>query len=297
MNTPSGTGKLTGLYTIPSGVGFADSLAQGLLESFGDDALALTQARIYLPTRRACRSLQEAFLRGSGGSALLLPRLVPLGDLDAEDERQIDTGFAAGIAELEVPPAVVPLRRQLILMRLVERWGAAAKAASGLQVIGQEQAFMLAGELAHLIDQVETEGLSFERLAELVPDDYAAHWQLTLGFLEIVTHQWPKIEAELGAIGPAARRRRLAELQAAAWRASPTRDPVVIAGSTGTIPATAQLIAAALELPCGLVVLPGLDQDSAPEVWRQIERDPVHPQHALSRLLRDLDRPRETVDL
>jgi len=82
------------------------------------------------------------------------------------------------------------LRRQLLLTRLVQ-----ARAPMPL-----EQAAMLAIELARLIDRVRTERLSFDRLADIVPEEHAQHWQETLEFLTIVTENWPRILAEEGAI-------------------------------------------------------------------------------------------------
>ena len=52
------------------------------------------------------------------------------------------------------------------------------------------------------------DAMDFAALAGLVPEDYAAHWQIILQFLSIVTEQWPAILANLGSIGPAERRRR-----------------------------------------------------------------------------------------
>ena len=51
------------VYSIPAGIGFLDALAAGLLAETSGDPLALAGYRILLPTRRACRALQEAFLR------------------------------------------------------------------------------------------------------------------------------------------------------------------------------------------------------------------------------------------
>ncbi len=70
--------------TIPAGVSFVDALARGLLARAGDP-LELARGTVLLPTQRACRALQEAFLRASDGRALLLPRLLPLGDVDADE--------------------------------------------------------------------------------------------------------------------------------------------------------------------------------------------------------------------
>ncbi|HJT08970.1 MAG TPA: double-strand break repair protein AddB, partial [Stellaceae bacterium] len=100
------------IYTIPSDVPFLDALVAGLLARAGGDPLVLARQTILLPTRRAARALREAFLRASGGRPLLLPRLAPVGDVDAEELVLLgeDAESAAG---LDIPPAVPELRRQL----------------------------------------------------------------------------------------------------------------------------------------------------------------------------------------
>jgi ATP-dependent helicase/nuclease subunit B len=87
----------------------------------------------------------------------------------------------------------------------------------------------------------------------------------------------------------------LLEAQAEAWRRRPPKNPVIVAGSTGSIPATARLIRAVAELPQGLVVLPGLDREADDETWRSVGDDPSHPQHGLARLLAGLGVERSEV--
>src|SRR5260370_10885616 len=76
---------------------------------------------------------------------------------------------------------------------------------------------------------------------------------------------------ERGAIEPAARRDALikAETERLAAR---TDGPVIAAGSTGSMPTTAALIATIARLPHGAVVLPGLDTDLDPPSWDRIAR-------------------------
>ena len=276
------------IFSIAPGLSFLDALAEGILSRWGDDQLALARVRVYLPTRRACRALGEAFLRASGGRALVLPSLMPLGDLDAE-ELLLAADEPGGALAADLPPALAPLKRRLLLTHLILAW------ARRTSPVSEDQAARLAGELARLIDQVETEGLDFAGLADLVPEDYAAHWQTTLSFLTIVTEQWPEIQRERGVIGPAERRRLLLEAQAEAWRRNPPSDPVVVAGSTASIPATAALISAIAGLPQGMVVLPGLDQSADQETWRVIGDDPSSPQYGLARLIDQLGVAREEV--
>src|SRR6478609_9252974 len=76
--------KRPAVFTIAPSAPFAESLAQGLIARLGGDALALSSATIYLPTRRAARTFGDAFARVLGGAALL-PQFRPLGDSE-EDE-------------------------------------------------------------------------------------------------------------------------------------------------------------------------------------------------------------------
>lgn len=293
--TAAGPRGSSGVFTIPAGRSFVDALAEGLLARAADP-LELARGTVFLPTRRACRALQEAFLRAVGahplgGRALLLPRLVPLGDLDAEDFL-LAADETPGLDNLaaDLAPPLPGLRRQLLLAELIRRWGAVRGEAPP-----EDQALRLADELARLLDQVETEGLDFAGLETLVPADYAAHWQKTLEFLRILIDNWPDMQAAEGGIGAAARARRLAELQAAAWRRDPPAEPVIVAGSTGSIPATAQLIEVVAGLPQGMVVLPGLDTETEADIWDAVAEDPGHPQHGLARLLARLKLTRDQV--
>jgi ATP-dependent helicase/nuclease subunit B len=278
------------IFTIPPTLPFADALAAGLLARAGGASEVLARMTVLLPTRRACRALREAFLRQSGGRPLLLPRLRPIGDVD-EEELVLTAGeYEAGDAFAEIPPAISSLRRRLLLAELIRKF----EERRGSDVT-PDQAAWLAADLARLLDEMQTERRDAAGLAALVPERFAAHWQHTLTFLGIVVEQWPEILAAEGALDPAAHRNRLLEAQAAAWRAKPPVDPVIAAGSTGSIPATADLIATIAGLPQGMIVLPGLDTELDDAAWTEAEDAPSHPQHGLARLLARLGVARKQV--
>lgn len=261
------------IFTIAPGLAFVDTLAALLLDEAGGDPMALAAMEVLLPTRRACRALADAFLRLSGGRPLLLPRLKPLGDLD-EEELEL-----AGSDPLDLPPAVPALERRLILTRLVT----AMAGGRGGHPPSPDQAARLAGELARLLDAVQAERLDFAALDRLVPDDYADHWRKTLDFLKILTETWPTILAQRGVLDPEDRLNRVMAAQIEAWRRRPPTHPIIAAGSTGSRPATADLLAAVADLPRGRVVLPGLDGSMDEASWQAL--DPAHPQFGLKALL------------
>jgi ATP-dependent helicase/nuclease subunit B len=277
------------LYTIDAGAPFVDALAAGILARHGADPLLLNRVTVLMPTRRACRALHGAFLRAAAGRALLLPAIRPLGEMDDDDEAALLAVDPGGAASL--PAAAPPLLRQMLLTRLLRRRLAVDGVGGDLGTAAR-----LAGALAALIDSVTLNDLSFDGLDTLVPADYAAHWQLTLRFLAIVRESWPKILAERGLIDPAERRVRALRALAARWRAQPPNDPVYAAGSTGSIPATAELIAVIAALPAGAVVLPGLDRDMDAAAWDAVAADAVHPQHGMAHLLTRLGVDRGAVE-
>src|SRR5690606_24340540 len=117
--------------------------------------------------------------------------------------------------------------------------------------------------------------------------------KLTLRFLEILSLAWPQILQERGALDPAARRNLLLRRQAALWQRQPPTHPVIAAGSTGSIPATRELLTTIARLPQGAVVLPGLDRALSDAQWAA--REQPHPQFGLRLLLRALGIEREAV--
>jgi len=300
------------VFNIPTGHSFVDALAEGLVRQAGGDPLRLAAMTVLLPNRRACRALQEAFLRATpfAGTdphehrALLLPRLRPIGDVDEDDLTVLS---AAGTA-LELPPAIDPLRRQLLLARLVmasrpkfqppqnprDESRAGAAAASG-EPLRWQDAVRLAADLGRLLDQVDTERCDLANLDKLVLGDLARHWQLTVDFLAILRDAWPAILRAEGAIDVAARRNLLLDHQRALWQRTPPSGPVIAAGSTGSIPASADLIALIARLPQGAVVLPGLDLDLDDEAWGKVLQDTSHPQFGLAQLLTHIGLDRAQV--
>ena len=275
------------VYNIPSGTGFAAALVAGVLQETGGDPLALSQYKILLPTRRGCRVIRDMFLQQSEGKPLILPRLMTLGDID-EDELSLQLQNPHDLAAfLKLKPAIPSTRRRLLLAQIVQQRD---------RSLAFGQALGLADTLTKLLDQVETEGLSLKDLPDLVPEtDLAIHWQQTITFLEILSAAWPLILEEKEMMGAAARRDALLRLQANIWEHTPPRGPVIAAGSTGSLPATAVLLKTIASLPQGRVILPGLDQEMDQAGWEAI--DESHPQATLRNLLQHFGLDRAQIPI
>src|SRR6185503_5912565 len=148
-------------------------------------------------------------------------------------------------------------------------------------------AFALAQNLARLMDDMTTRRVGWDRLDGLVPEELDRYWEFTLEFLKFIHPAWLSHLKETGRIEPAERRDRL--IAAESKRLESHKGPVIAAGSTGSIPATATLLATIAKLPHGALVLPGLDTDLDQTTWDTISRDGDaahgHPQFAMAALL------------
>jgi ATP-dependent helicase/nuclease subunit B len=303
------------VFSVPVSVPFLRAVIAALVDGrlvSGFEARAnparLAEATLYLPTRRAMRVAREVFLDELNADAAILPRIVALGDIDEDELAFADEADPlASSAPLELPPRLGELERRLTLARLVAAW-AKSPVSAPLVVGGPASTLALAGDLARLMDDMVTRGVAWDALDGLVPDQLDQYWQHSLDFLRIARVAWPAHLVEIGRIEPAARRDLLITAEAA--RLTARRDgPVIAAGSTGSMPATAKFLQAVALLPHGAVVLPGLDTDLDEEAWHSIGgvKDALgnftqrptsnHPQYALHSLLRRLGIARRDVDI
>ena len=277
------------LLTIPPHVPFLDALARWWLErcdaGHGPDPLRVADGLILLPTRRAARALSDAFLRQTGGTPLLLPRIAALGALDEAP--------LALAGALDLPPAVEPARRLAVLTRLVMAAGDTAGGQLGGPITA-DRAWPLAQELADLLDEAHRAEVDLtDVLPAAAEEGYAEHWGRTIQFLQIVTRAWPDWLWDNGLMDAAERGVKLLNIQRDAWAAAAPGHPVVVAGTVGGILSVARMIGVVARLPDGAVILPGLDLEMSDANWDALEEG--HPQAGLRRLLAGLGATRGDV--
>ena len=304
------------VLTISPALPFLDTFAAAFLsgaviESFvpAKHPMALAEATIYVPTQRAARALAETFLRHAGAASTILPRILPLGALEATETPLIFADPDPDRSGLPLPAAASPLWRRLELTKLIRQWALSIEGAlvsvdaAGRAAVDESEAFRvatstvdafaLAGDLAGLIDELLIENVDWRSLDTLHMASFDDYWRITTSFLSIAFERWPTILREAGVVDPARRQIALVDAQARALGEGRLTGPVVAIGSTGTNRATARLLAAIAGAPGGAVVLPGLDQDLDEAAWTIISgrlvagQEPSygHPQAAMARLL------------
>ncbi|MBB3946536.1 ATP-dependent helicase/nuclease subunit B [Rhizobium skierniewicense] len=294
------------ILTIAPGTPFLKTLAAGLCDgsltsSFRydpADPLSLAKVTIYVPTRRSARVLRSEFVDLLGGKSAILPIIRPLGETDD------DSGFfdVETPATIDLAPPISSTARLVELARLILAWrnslpDAIRAVHSDSPLVAPASpadAIWLARSLSDVIDAMDTEDRDWDALSNLDTTDHAQWWQLTADFLKIASVFWPARLEELNK--SSAGRHRNAILRAEAERLTKigSDDPIIVAGSTGSIPAAADLIAAVASLPQGTVVLPGLDVEMPEDQWQTINESPddpssrTHSQYGLFVLLKKL---------
>ena len=307
------------IFTIPPGAAFlrtvAATLCDGRLHNGfrhdPADPLSLANVTIFVPTRRSARVLRSEFVDLLGGRSAILPVIRPLGETD-DDSGYFDL---AAPEEMDLAMPIGGVARLLELGRLILAWR--NRLPQVVMDIHSESpliapaspadAIWLARSLAELIDSVETEARDWGDLKNLQTAEHALWWQLTAEFLQIASAFWPARLEELRRSSPARHQAALLRGEARRIFEREHKGPVVVAGSTGSVPAAADLIAAISALPEGAVVLPGLDLDMPDAHWTMVGSaasgggiDPSsrsHPQFGLSRLLHKLGISRDEVEV
>jgi ATP-dependent helicase/nuclease subunit B len=255
------------VYSIAAHRGFADALVAGLIPRYSEPDVGLARLTLLLPSTRAARTLQEAFVRASGGG-LLMPRMAVVGDLDLDETlgTLLDPLGAA-----DIPPAVEPVRRWLRLAEIIPE---AMRQLGGREPPRGAALLKLAQQFARTMDRLLVEDIAPDelwqpRVVEAMLDQ-SAHWIEASKLFAAVQSMWRAELESTGTIDAAGRRNRLFDHAARRWAEAPPATPIVAAGVTSAAPALANLLRVVSELPRGAVVVPDLDLAMPGEVWEEL---------------------------
>ena len=199
-----------------------------------DSGVDVADMLIFLPSRRAVRTVEKMIAERSGGVAIL-PRLVALGE--GVDENTDDTENS--------PDVISNVERVAILTRLL-----AADANVGNLVT----ALSVAHDLVRMQDYMENEGVDAATIdwASLVDEKYATHFQSKAKILGILSGFMDKYAG--GRITAVAARNR----DIRAWANQLDKYKlVIVCASTASVPATADLMESVARAPHGRIILSG----------------------------------------
>ncbi len=255
---------MRGFYTIPFEANF--------LESFVDACLDLKTCEnqlIFLPTKRACRTLREILLKKAKQQVIHLPKIIALSDIDtpflislSQQEKWVDKCLNLG-------KKINPIARFFLLTQMIMKASTLTKSIY--------QAGKLSGDLGSLITALHDERSDPDLIAEIVPEKYATHWQKTLDFLKIITEFWPGICESLKVKESSQIRNDAFEILIEMIEEGVIDTPLFVLGTNASLPIVKQLVKAVVKHPKGAFVFHGFEKQES-----YVES---HPQYAYHQLL------------
>lgn len=304
-NQPNVFSVVAGAPFFPS---FVSALKQGrIIKDFSiENPLALSQIKIYTPTKRAARALEEAIIASSDGAASFLPDIRPLGEMNWDN---FFSFFSQPYTEFRQP--IDKFERLLILAFLVRSWKENLPKAleklfsdeEGTSHASTADAIWLARDLCHLMDEMDIQEISWEKVAALPLENVSQWWQVTFEFLKIISCSWPQILEEFGCVNPEAWRNKLLRYQKQLLEFNPPQHPVIAVGFPSSLGAISELLTTIASLPKGAVVLPAIDGALNEEEWQKLGKDKEdlalrgHPQYGMYKFLEALKIKRSSIKL
>lgn len=208
----------------------ADALAY-VMDGSGVD---LSDMLIFLPSRRAVRGV-EKYLTKRAGHAIILPRLVALGD--AADEIDFD--------DTDTVDAISNTMRVVVAAKLL---------AADANIGNITTALPVAHDLLRMQDYMENEGVDATAIdwTSMVDARYAAHFQRKAEILNILG----SVQQQISDNRPTTVQVRNADIRA--WvQLLDKYKLVIVCASTASVPATADLMVEIANIPHGRIILSG----------------------------------------
>ncbi|MEO1537454.1 MAG: double-strand break repair protein AddB [Pseudomonadota bacterium] len=264
------------VHGVPPGTDFVRALfdmMQALAK--GHPAEFMARIQILVPSRRMQRRLKTLF---EERGAHLLPRIGLVTDVSQ---------FVPGA---EHGKAASSLARLLDLKEVV------ARLVEVDQRLTESDVINLTLSLSQLLDEIESEGVSFDTIEALRPSEHSGHWDRSLGFLKAI-RDYADALSETSRSHEAIHRDNVLRLREH-WQTTPPGYPVIVAGSTGSRATTRLLMAAVADLSNGHVVLPGFDFDLPDGVWETLIMPPGlqdHAQYRFAAFLKEIGLDRRSV--
>ena len=247
------------VYALPPGCNFSNEFVTGLLTRMqGKEPVDMARVQIYVNVRSLERDIVSKIIEGGNS---FLPKI----SLITELAHHPALPYIAGPAS--------PFKRRLELAQLVE-----ALLHNDQRFAAYSTRYALASSLEALLDEIQGEGLNVDFIDKAEDYDMSAHWKQSTKFLGIVGQHWVQ-NAIPGLLG---RLRLVVESLTQQWKNNPPENPIIVAGSTGSVGATQLFMRSVAHLPQGAIVLPCYDTDLPNTVWRNLDgknSSTDHPQY------------------
>ena len=234
-----------------------NKILDGLWQIIQNSHRDLSDMLIFVPSRRAVRSVEKMIV-ARVGHATLLPKIVPLGE-----------GFEPDIDADQDTDAINSTERIVITSYLLSKFPEIGNISAALPV---------AHSLITMQDYLENSRVDIAKIdwRGLVDDKYAAHFQTKAAMLELMANITNGIFA--GRQTETANRNK----KVLAWidyvKKLPVNESlVIVCGSTASVPVTRDLMREIVGLPQGRIILSG-KISGAPDDFK-LDTNPYHSEY------------------
>ncbi len=249
------------IFNVSNPMKMLDAL-WGQISQYSDD---FSKILIFLPSRRAIRSVEKMIVE-KAGHATILPNLVPLGDGSDDDTE-------------EYPDTISNRERIIILSRLL---------SMDANIKNISTALPIARDFIRMQDYLENEGVQINDIdwSGLINDKYATHFQNKARILDILK-QLPNDRLTTT-------QKRNAEIRT--WKKYLYKyECVIVCGSTASVPATADLMECVANIPNGKIILSG--KISGNEKDFELDTNPYHSENLFLKKLGLSAKDIQTIDV
>lgn len=213
------------VFNVSNPANILDALWDFIAEYSNDFSRVL----IFLPSRRAIRSVEKMIVEKIG-RAVILPNLIPLG-----------TGIETGEDTEILPDTISDQERVIILSKLL---------SVDANIKNISTALPIARDFIRMQDYLENSGIDIRDInwSDLIDDKYAIHFQNKARILDILK-QLPNDRLTVTAKRNQDIRNWIGNLD--------NYELVIVCGSTASVPASADLMAAVAKRENGKIILSG----------------------------------------
>jgi len=264
------------IFNIPANYHFFESLASWMLDIFGDD---VSKTKVFLPNRRSCRELKKILLQKE--SLSFLPQIKAISDIGYED-------FFDFLPDEEAQNII----NELLEIKVLSKQEAVFLLSQEIQqngVFGQglklSQVLKIADNIFDLFEELERESTDLAKLDDIDDSNLAKHKLITLEFLQEFYVGIKNNLLRHNRFFPQAAQNLILSKFSYLLMKNGSKTPIIIAGSTGSIVTSRNLIKAISQ--DNFVVLYGFEGEE------NLEEN--HPQFFLSELVKLIGVPYKNI--
>lgn len=267
----------TTIFNIPANYHFFESLLFFIEKNFTENSSNL---KVFLPNQRSCRELKMLFLQKK--SHFFLPQIKAISDISFEDFFEFLPQEKAQKAIEEILEIKVLSQNEASFFLSEE-----LKKINFFSNLDFEQNFRIALSLKSLFEEIEREKIDITKLDEIDESNLAKHRQLTLDLIKDFYVSSKNSLLKKNILLPAAYQNLIIKKFCELANEQDFSQPTIIAGSTGSMLSSRNLIKAISKNKNGYVLLFGMNGENF--------LDENHPQFFLNSLLNFLEIDKNSV--